>query len=428
MSILTKNDDLRVFKYIISELIIIYDTMTESVPIERVVDVNISNNYFKNIFPVISLKMVMSTDQYLKVVKYKDTVKFKLRVQKYFHKPDEVENKSLYRDYINNTFNVIIEESDIDVDKQVKSQKETNTDETVDTTNDLTEVNNLIEFYLFDKSKVEKTKVTINDIIQNTNMSSIIAYVFQQMDINDLIMSPLDNKRIHKQIVIPPLKGSDVLQYLDYYYGFYRFGTCMYFDFHRTYILNAKGGSTAYDSNEVRKTTIVVVDKNGDFYLNPCSVYRPGQNDINYIIASPDAIDIKDAANIKNIAHGKHLKVVNTTENTATFIPNGTDRNFTENVVTIENNTENSWMAETISYQKKLNDVIITMYLTNIDLDVLEPNKDFTIIFDDSSLTKKYKGVYILESTSISIMEKVNVVAVFRKVPTIEGVVVHKYK
>lgn len=53
-------------------------------------------------------------------------------------------------------------------------------------------------------------------------------------------------------------------------------------------------------------------------------------------------------------------------------------------------------MADTYTAQSNSESVVLTGALANVDLDAFTPNKRFNVVFEDTRLTNKYKGIYFL--------------------------------
>jgi hypothetical protein len=54
----------------------------------------------------------------------------------------------------------------------------------------------------------------------------------------------------------------------------------------------------------------------------------------------------------------------------------------------------------------KSNESAIQIFVKDVDLSVLEPNKHYSFLFEDTALAKKYKGKYFLCSKEIVITKE----------------------
>ena len=55
-------------------------------------------------------------------------------------------------------------------------------------------------------------------------------------------------------------------------------------------------------------------------------------------------------------------------------------------------------MGTTFAAQQKANSTVVTLLLSNLNLEAFKPNKSISMIFEDATLNKKYKGLYRVSS------------------------------
>ena len=110
--------------------------------------------------------MNIEASRYYKIIKNKDKVKFKLRLQSWYVKSNEKE-KSLIRDVINDTFSIFIDDDNDDYQYELK--KEAGTDDDI---NQLDKLMNNVEFFLFKKSLTKREP----NFPPSSSIAPIIAY------------------------------------------------------------------------------------------------------------------------------------------------------------------------------------------------------------------------------------------------------------
>ena len=86
----------------------------------------------------------------------------------------------------------------------------------------------------------------------------------------------------------------------------------------------------------------------------------------------------------------------------------------------ILNSGYNKYFKKIYKSQVASTEAVITLTLQDVDLSMLTPNKKFKFIFEDITLSRKYKGNYILAKTEIMMVRGSNeytvlVNCVFRK-------------
>ena len=71
------------------------------------------------------------------------------------------------------------------------------------------------------------------------------------------------------------------------------------------------------------------------------------------------------------------------------------------NTTTVKvNNTENSWLGQTYTAQSSKKNNVIDIRINNADLDMIGPNKKLNVVYEDTKITNKYNGDYILAYAS----------------------------
>lgn len=396
MGILSDTDKYREYKYKIDELIILIDgEENKSLPPERISSMSIIHDYERNIFPIFKISIILESDIYYRILENKNKVKFKLRIQKYYRIIGN-EEKSLYKDYINGLYDLILDDDDYDkmsaFKKEAKKSDYQNITEKNE--NELFDVDNPIEFFLFRSDIIKKSKKQINTILQNATVTDAIAYAATISKLNNILMSPSDNTTVYDRIVIPQMEMFKSIQFIDTYYGLYKKGSIIYFDFSTIYILSYDGKCTAYRENESQDSTILIPEKSSRYSSDPCSVKKLKDN-TSYIICDSNDIGIRNesisfdayASNDATFVDS-YTGEINTTNSTAAT------KGGSSSIRVFENVTENKWIDKIYAAQTEAKSVVVEVFLRNYDISVLAPNKRFKFLFEDTKLMKKYKGIY----------------------------------
>ena len=87
-----------------SEFFMIIDGETHKIPVERIHSFKIENYYLEAIFPIFKVVISLESARYYAMIKNKDKVKFKIRIQTYSHNVDTPSEHSMNKDLINDTF------------------------------------------------------------------------------------------------------------------------------------------------------------------------------------------------------------------------------------------------------------------------------------------------------------------------------------
>lgn len=412
MALLNSEDTFLHYRYIVKELFVLYDNETIEIPEERLSSFFILNNYIENLFPVIRLSLILDASTYYNILANKDTVKFKIRLQKFYRKNNNHEIESLYDDYISKTFSLILDDNDEDFEKVIRNLKYGD-----DEANNLFASKNKVEFFLFDSDLMKRMKTTINTILENANVTNAISYIASRLNINNLLMSKADNITIYDQLMIPPMNLSSALAYIDTFYGIHEKGSITYFGLERGYIVKFEGNCSAYEVNEKKEVTIIVPRIATTLNNNIGSLKRKDQPESIFFVTDPTTVTFHDETVTNDILKGKEVRIIN--------LYNGEIENTLEDdedgrKEIITNRGENRYFKSVHTAQILSGESVINITFEDIDLSLLTPNKKFKFVFEDTELSNKYMGSYILSKCDISLVRTTNelkavALCIFRK-------------
>lgn len=394
MAFINSTDKLQVWKYKVEEFTLLFPSSTYDIPTERVTSLSIDNKYEKYLFPIVKITMGLEPSVYREIIANKNDVKLKIRFQKYYTEQGS-EQKSLARDCFNTTFSLLIDDEYLDQDYSVRLSEENALGEKVDDKNDLRKIDKA-EFYLYKMDTIQGLRIMVNAVLKNINMIGAIAYLGATAKISNFLVSPLENNTNYNELIIPPQTALSALQYLDSEYGFYKAGSTIFFGIDRSYILNYKGGSTAYQKDEIQETCILVPEKGGMFGSLELGLEKINEvTKRNYIVVRSEHVFPNSDTVSKNIISGTNATIVNTNQNTITT----STSNLKGNSSIINTNTMNPWIGETYAAQTAANATVITLSCGDFDMDAITPNKKFSILFEDTINGQNYKGTYILSES-----------------------------
>lgn len=356
----------------------------------------IINDYIENVFPIIQLKVSIDYDTYYKIIRNKDNVKIRIRIQKYYTLPGKSE-KSLNKDYLDTSFSLILDDDDEDLYADVRKKNNVEGQDS----NDLKEQANEVEFYLFKSSLVKASKKRINKILEDCNVTNAIAIVMKRMGIKDLLMSKASNTEIYNMI-IPPLKATQALAYIDTFYGIHDVGSILFFGIERSYLLRYEGRCSAWEQGEIKTTTIIIPKAGSMISENICSLKKDGDDTKYYLVGDYNTIEFQNQSVSNEVLTGEEIHIVNSSNSSEETTSNQSGTNKT----IVVNRGVNKYFKSIYKKRKQSLKSVINVQFSDIDLDALTPNKKFNFVFEDSSLQSKYKGTYILVKTEIGLIRK----------------------
>lgn len=391
MSLITEKDTFVEYFYNISEFYILIGSETIKLPTERLTDFKIEHYFEEATFPIFKVTMTLEPSRYYKIIKNKDKVKFKLRLQSWYRKRGTDET-SLVRDVINDTFSIFIDDDSDDYQKELKKDAGTDKDE-----NQLDRLKNDVEFFLFKTSLVTGLRSNIEKVLDSVDLTTTIAYLLSKAGASKVLLSPLDNKKTYSTLVLPPQSIEKQLKYLNNNYGFHKKGTIIYFGLMYSYILDCKEGCTAWYKKEWKETVIYVLEKKStDSYLDG-PIIRPNEKRYYYNMKS-EGIDTSNKAISSNATTGSDAYVIDMSKQSSSSHSSSSKVIGKTTKSVMFNNTSNSYMGSTFAAQQKANNTVLTLLLSNLNLESFNPNKSVSVIFESASLNKKYKGKYRVAS------------------------------
>lgn len=386
-NLIGENDKFVEYKYKITEFYIIIDGKEDKFPVERITDFRIEHYFEEASFPLFKMEAIMEPSRYYKIIKNKDKVRFKLRIQMYYTSKNNENEKSLLRDVINSTFCIYTDEDNDDYEEDLKKAAGTQND-----LNQLDKLNNIVELYLF-KEIVSGVRSSINTILNNCTMCTAVTYLLYKAGVKNILMSPFENTRTYGTILLPPQSIEKQLKFLNNNYGFYKKGAIVYFGLLHNYILNYKGECTAWYNKEWKETVIYVLERSNNMSFLGGAILK--QNEERYYYnASPSAISVSSNTVSTNVIQGTDVDVVDMKNYSTTSASSGAKISGKKNSKVLFNSRSNPYLPETFAAQQKANSTVISVVLENINIESFNPNKSISLIFENTALNSKYKGIY----------------------------------
>ena len=401
MPFIENTDKFQKWRYDVSEMYILYpDGSKTELPPYRVQSISITHLYETNLFPIFRVELMLSSYTYYKIIKNKDRVKFKIRIQKFYTDIDSSE-KSLYRDYINDTYDLILDNDDYNADEHLIKERNKLDYENISNRkeeNDINEVTSKIEFFLYKSELIDKMNTIVNNIISNATVNDGIQYIATRIGLNNILMSNPHNTTNYKELVIPPLKAKQAIKFLDTYYGLYKTGMMFYIDFvgNITYLLEYNSKCTAYQRNENKETDILIPLKSNNYASHICSLYRRGNTEKHFIIADNAHIAIRNETISQNAYASTDAKIIDTYSGDIQTSSSTAKVKDTKSIQIIKNNTENNMFSTMYDSIINTKNVVIDILLADYDISALTPNKAFKSVFEDTSLSIKYRKNLLL--------------------------------
>lgn len=388
MALINKKRDTYLFyKYRVHAIHFLFPDGDYTLENERVNSIQINEDYIANLYPIFKISVALEQSVYYRLIKNKDDVQIRLNVRKYYRENTKKE-KSLFSNHIDTTFKLILNDNDDNLGEQIHNLEYPDGD-----TQQMNSVTMNIDLFLFKADIIRANREIINFIAKNISVSTALTYMLGKIGIgikDNLLISPIDNTEICEYIKIPPLKMGQAIAYLDSYYGIHKTGSIIFFGFDRSYIIRYCDLSNAFKEGEEDSITVIVPKTGSGLTDNICNVRKQGQQSKIYLIADSGSFTSQNEDVTGKILNAEDVQVIDNQTGETTY--DSSSKNKTSTI----KKTENPFFVDIYNKQVQSNEVVLSCTFRDCLVEEITPNKKFNFIFEDTKLTKKYKGTYFL--------------------------------
>ena len=118
------------------------------------------------------------------------------------------------------------------------------------------------EFAVYNEAAYKAKSKVVNAVLESTNMTSTVAFICKQAGItNNILMSPLTNRKTYTEFKIPPINAIDQLKTLIVNYKLHDKGTILFFDLNQTYIISKEIKCTAWKKQEYKTVHVMSLNQ-----------------------------------------------------------------------------------------------------------------------------------------------------------------------
>jgi hypothetical protein len=372
--------------------IIFQDGGIEKLDGDMVTSIYMEKDYDELYFPIVNISLTIKDELYHKIKQENDTVKFRLRLVRNIYDRDM---KFLKYEMAFNEMFVCFKDKEnvIEDNRNVETKKGGEGDEAV------TLGTNVRDFYLF-TDEVTKCKKYFNLSIQSALMSDLLIYIMQESGISQLLMSKLDSNPSLSNFTVPSGNTVDTILYLNNQKPFYQKGMLLFYDVDTAYLIDKNYKCTAWRKNEVRITHLHISDQeSSDSQMNGQFIDKDRKQ--THVFCNTERIDIKNTNIMSNQINGNKIRVINAKSNSNSQInPNTTKVNSTNEQILMTKENESNAISD-LQTRIEENECICLVSLIGVDMEVVSPNKEILVTYEDQKLNKLYGGNYRVSKTTI---------------------------
>ena len=366
MSVGDPNTNRLAFNAMVS-LTFFVDKLSVNIAPERIKYIVIDSNYESEIMPKMYMNISVDTALYDYIVNYKETAKFKLKIQR----KNLFSKTSLADTIVDESFSYISSTTNADYMRDI-SEGGIRDDS----------YRNIIIGLISDRI-TNALRKSFNSIYNNIDQETLISLATEGLDI---VTQPLTYNKTYDSILVPPISSrNEFIKYIFDYDNFYNTEYLFFMDFKRSYLIS-RDGSGVYNSDDPINDVYIDIKT-----LTSNSSYYDGINMINksyylYINPTNSNVIIPDGmGKIGNrlivIDDDKELETLDVTLNS----------NYESSIKDIFVRADN---GSTIKNSMEQENVFVEVTKNQIDGYSFTPNK--TYIISNFGSYSKYNGKYII--------------------------------
>lgn len=251
------------------------------------------------------------------------------------------------------------------------------------------ETQNMIDVYLFDQRFLDASNAVFNNVFTEGLLQQCVGRILTETKHDRVLMSKFENDEVYKELLIPANPAFKTLIYLDQYYGFYKTGAIIYYDLDTVYILNSNGKVTAKKDGEWPSTTIYVTALDDSSPGN--GMFRRDGEQMFYCSVNEMNVNPQKFTEENNETHGTEAKYVVTDDividkSTANQSKIG---NQNSNIAYTKKD-DNKFIATIARARREENECSMYISGENLDIAAFAPNKEYQMVFDETSKQNNY--------------------------------------
>ena len=386
-------DEMRKHKNLIKYKVDNFDILFQNGDIEKmsgdmVTHLYIEKDYDDLYFPIINISVSIKDEIYHRIKQENDTVKFRLRVIKNIYNQDMKFIK--YELAFNEVFQCFKDKDNTIEDNEANESKKK-------TEGDAMTGMNTRDFYLFTEA-VSNCKKFFNLSVESASLSDLLIYILNQSGVNKLLMSKLNNNISLSNVTIPSGNTIDTINYLNNLKSLYEKGMLLFFDIDTTYLIDKNYKCTAWRKNEIRVTHIHISNQqSNDSQMNGFFINKDRKQ--THVFTNTGRVQIRNVNVMSNQLNGNNIKIIDTKANSSQSVSASTTTvgNANDHLLTVK--TGNKYAASDLKTRLEENECVCGVVLLGVDIEVISPNKEILLTYEDSKLNKQYGGNYRISKT-----------------------------
>jgi hypothetical protein len=390
-------------RYRIKEFTLIIEGLKDPIKVmnETINSLNMDFAFDNQYFPFFTMSITIPQETFRTIKKHNQNVRAFIDIQKAFFNDTlnlDTANDALWISWVKGNFFVFVNDMTPEIDEYRK--KEMEEEEGVANRNISYGPLENLYILLYREEYLKASKKIINAVLTNTTLPDALTYVINKAEIKDVLLSPPSTYVPHKEFVITPITVGEQLDRICNDYGLHASGTLIFFDFNRLYILEQKPRPGAFIKNEFITTQLVSLAKTSEVtaIASGCFVDKTAKANVinmNEVYVSSNSV-------VNDQVYGNKFTVVDTKTGNVNVVDSGASKSGVSvsdatNVVMINQGANTAEAIKRTLFEASRT---VRVNLSYVDIEMLAPNKEFVLSFDDAS-HQAYNGKYRISSLAV---------------------------
>lgn len=393
----------QVHKYAIAQCAVKIDNVSYKIEPGMIENLYLEKAFDTDYFPVFIINIFMGSELYHKITSAQDSAILYLDIRSQVESEDnKFENM---REYIKDEFVMYALDNTPFLDEKTLENMK-NSASYGEGTSQISDLENAYPFILSRRVDLTSSKIIENNVLTSANILTAVSYVMAKCGCNKVLMANPDNVTIYNELLLLPLPLVNQLIYLNSYYGIYKEGAQIFFDFDRIYCVPKASRCVAFDDIEPKEILFHIFDNSSGNQIARGS-YTDDKNRKGYITTGADQFEVQDLSTTSSQYAGNNSLIINNTGNAnlATTDPTlGNSQTF--NIITTS--THNTlYPSETQARLEELKSVI-SISTSNCDLSLLTPNRTFQVVSSSTKASEAVKNKYRLSGLRVMFIKDGN--------------------
>lgn len=403
---------LRFCKYKISKFHIIIPGMDEPFEIDEAHMGNwsIEKDYENYFFPFFEVRCIVPDEIYSKVMDTSEDVYIDLRIDyAYFEDMYEMEPAAMVHTFdklLEDRFYAFIANKSPKLTDALIGEKNKDQDNDEGTYSQYSYDNKKsLVMGLYRSEHIFNVNQIVNKVLSRATATDGIAWILKKINAERVIMAPSDNGTIYDQLVIPPLIAPQAIMNVVNSYGLYKEGGLVFFDYDRIFVITKKVGCHAYTRGEHLTVYLTSFPGSSDQSVMKSGYYYNNEEKYLVINILGNSISISNQAMFDDQLSGSNIISIDSNTGEITHVEaelsvsekSPSQNGIVNKVVVTDTGTTSSVEAAKSNIEQAQN--VMNILMENINIQALEPNKDFVFTTDNTKY-EKYCGHYRLVNMS----------------------------